>query len=145
MKPALRDPSKGWLEMLEEAERVKHWFDCTLEEKVERWQQVIRVLRSLTPHQKKHHFNMESWAEKTTCGTVACAAGHAGMDRWFISQGFELKLKGVAQIDWSVDPKDFFGPEGYWSIFLTRANSVTEVIGKIRRHIDWIKETYRDK
>jgi hypothetical protein len=32
-------------------------------------------------------FDMQVW----TCGTSACACGHAALDPWFIERGFEIK------------------------------------------------------
>lgn len=58
------------------------------EQIIERWENVIRVLRNLTPHQRKYHFDMTTFGRKTDCGTVACAAGHCSLDPWFRRRGF---------------------------------------------------------
>jgi hypothetical protein len=69
------------------------WNDLNIDEQIERWQNVRRVLKKLTPHQKKKHFNMAHWGVKTDCGTIACAAGFCGLDPWFIKQGLKLVPK----------------------------------------------------
>jgi hypothetical protein len=35
--------------------KLKDFEECTIEQKVERWQNVIRVLKKLTPHQRRKH------------------------------------------------------------------------------------------
>jgi polyhydroxyalkanoate synthesis regulator phasin len=72
---------------------MKNWYDCTFEEKLERWTQALRVLKELLRHVRTKHWNMSHWGIQTECGTVACAAGHCGMDPWFRKRG--LKLKAV--------------------------------------------------
>jgi hypothetical protein len=59
-------------------------------EYIERYRQLIRVMRGLSPHKRREHFNMRIWGQRTECGTVACAAGHAAQDAWFKDQGFLL-------------------------------------------------------
>src|SRR6267378_1550966 len=71
-------------------EIMKHWDDITPKEQIARWEQVLRVLRGLTKHERKKHFNMGFFGQKTSCGTVACAAGHCGLDPWFRRRGFKL-------------------------------------------------------
>jgi hypothetical protein len=71
---------------------------------IERLEQAIRVMRSLTPHQRKKHLDMRHWGYETECGTVACAAGHCGMDPWFRRRGFKLSP--------SLTPP---GEESWWS------------------------------
>jgi hypothetical protein len=71
---------------------MKDWFSITPREKIERWENVLRVLKGLTPHQRAHHWDMESWGYNTHCGTVACAAGHCGLDPWFRRRGFKLNV-----------------------------------------------------
>ncbi len=55
---------------------------------IERWQNGLRVLQSMDPHEREKHFNMALWGRKTDCGTVACAAGHFSLDPWFVTLGF---------------------------------------------------------
>jgi hypothetical protein len=57
---------------------------------IERFEQLIRVLQDLPPHEKRKHFNIREWAEQTDCGTTCCAAGFAGLDSWFRRRGFKL-------------------------------------------------------
>lgn len=130
--------------MLEEADTYKEWKDCTREEKIERWEQVIRVLKSLTPHQRKRHFDMSVWMHKTPCGTVACAAGHCSMDQWFIDRGFQGVLRPRDLIDWPLlDPKQFFGEAGYWRIFVGPSwLSVSGVIRATETFVNLMKKGY---
>lgn len=58
---------------------------------IERLEQLIRVMQSLSPHEKRKHFNMGSWGRDTECGTTCCAAGFAGLDPWFRKKGFTLE------------------------------------------------------
>jgi len=54
---------------------------------IKRLEQVVRVLEELSPENK---LNMDLWM----CGTTGCACGWAGMDPWFIKQGFRLLKEG---------------------------------------------------
>lgn len=84
---------------------------------LERWRQLIRVLEGV-PEQK---LNMGTWCDdEAECGTVACAAGWAGMDPWFVERGFRTSLKGngvalyVGNSAWRMDYdacRDFFGAD----------------------------------
>jgi hypothetical protein len=69
---------------------MKTWDECSKKEQIERWENAVRILKSLTPHQRKEHFDMSHWGAKTPCGTVACAAGHCGLDPWFRKRGFKM-------------------------------------------------------
>lgn len=71
--------------------KAKSWAVLTIEEKLIRWDNAERVLKNLPKHERQKHFDMNNWGVMTECGTVACAAGHCGMDPWFIKQGFKLK------------------------------------------------------
>lgn len=55
---------------------------------IERYQQLIRVMRGLSKHQREKHFNMQEWGRRTRCGTTMCAAGFCGSDDWFQRHGF---------------------------------------------------------
>src|SRR6202020_70353 len=65
----------------------------TREKVIERWENCLRVLQNLTPHQRKRHWNMARFGYKNECGTVACAAGHCGLDTWFRRRGLKLDFK----------------------------------------------------
>lgn len=71
---------------------MKNFNDCTQAQKIARWENVLRVLQALTPHQRRKHWDMSNWGVKTDCGTVACAAGHCSLDPWFRRRGFKGKL-----------------------------------------------------
>src|SRR4051812_3771468 len=55
---------------------------------IDRWEHGLAVLQKLTPHERRHHFKMATWGEKTDCGTVACAAGMFSLDPWFRKRRF---------------------------------------------------------
>jgi hypothetical protein len=57
-------------------------------DRIERYRQLIRVMRGLSKHERERHFDMESWGRKTPCGTTMCAAGFCGVDPWFQERGF---------------------------------------------------------
>lgn len=67
------------------------WEDCSLSEKLARWENAERVLVKLPKHERTRHWNMGHWGIKTDCGTVCCAAGHCGLDPWFRKRGLKLK------------------------------------------------------
>jgi hypothetical protein len=71
------------------------WLKATKAERIQRWEHVVTVLQALTPHERRKHWNMSVFGEKTDCGTMACAAGYAGLNPWFHKRGFELKFKHV--------------------------------------------------
>lgn len=110
----------------------------TKEQLIERWENVLRVLQNLTPHQRRKHWDMGTWGEKTECGTVACAAGHCGMDRWFRRRGFGIELKfGECAIS---DVSSFFGYRGCEYIFYDfTKRPVGQVIKEVKEHIKWLK------
>jgi hypothetical protein len=105
----------------------KKWNECTDEQKVERWENVLRVLRSMTPHQRKKHFNMSTWAEKNDCGTIGCAAGLCSFDPWFRRRGFKGEFVERVPDDGPICsfrfanrmfPEDFFGTVGHERVFV---------------------------
>jgi hypothetical protein len=119
---------------------MRYWDRLSKEERIERWQNVLRVLRALTPHERKRHFDMSWWGLKTDCGTVACAAGHCGMDPWFRRRGFKLRFGKDAKIGESPSVTEFFGFEGAHGIFLNSTiRPVGLVIKEIRQHIKNLK------
>jgi len=72
---------------------MKLWNDCSNKEKIERWQNALRVLKSLTPHQRRKHFNMANWGVKTECGTVAGIVDRAALiptTEWLQASALEL-------------------------------------------------------
>lgn len=114
---------------------------------IERWEQTLRVLENLSEHERRHHFDMGTWASKTKCGTVACIAGHCAMDPWFNGQGLRLaKIKWVGLFDskeFRLEPcaDDFWG-EDCDSIFLSsQICSVDEAIVAVRRVLEINKNT----
>lgn len=133
---------------------MKYWTDCTKAQQIERWENVERVLKSLSPHERRKHWDMRNWGVKTECGTVACAAGHCGMDPWFRRRGFQLlpyrNTPEEEQIDEAglggfaneVDPMDFFGYVGCDQIFFRGTpRPVATVIREVRAYIKELKAT----
>jgi hypothetical protein len=131
--------------------QMKKWDALTWEERIARWEQAARVLKELSPHAKRKHFNMSFWGEKTDCGTVACAAGHCGLDPWFRRRGFKMDFKPIDEwynektdtiepgfIPEISDAADFFGYTGSEMIFYNGDHrSVRTVIREIK---DYVKE-----
>lgn len=119
--------------------RPKSFYKCSKKEQIERWQNVLRVLRRLTPHQRREHWNMAIIGEKTDCGTVACAAGHCSLDTWFRRRRYTGKyIKGAngrIELD-TPDEWEFFGHEGADEIFFnTWPRPVETVIEEVHAHI----------
>jgi hypothetical protein len=133
---------------------MKNWKDRTLDEKVEIWENVARVLANLTPHERKNLFDMSWWGVKEPCGTIACAAGYCGMDSWFRRRGVSLKRYKSESEDGTlskhmefldsdgayVNVEDFFGPYGFDVIFCDDSpRTVAEVEREVRSYINALK------
>jgi hypothetical protein len=127
---------------------MKNWNDCTKAQQVERWENVLRVLRALTPHERREHWNMARWGVETDCGTVACAAGHCGLDTWFRRRGLILEpaagvfgsfrgfKDGGGMAGGAVATQAFFGHTGCRSIFWNNMpRPVSDVIKEVRAYI----------
>ena len=118
--------------------KVKLWDDLTPAQKVRRWEGVERVMKKLTPHQRKKHFDMGTWGEKTECGTVGCVGGHCGLDRNFMRQGFRMHLSGD-DTTFSVEPDMFFGAPGFYRVFLKTSASYKESRANISRYLKQLR------
>lgn len=119
--------------------RLIEWAGATQKQRIERWQNVLRVLRALTPHERKNHWDMGHWGAVTECGTVACAGGHCGLDPWFERRGFAMIQEVWGFNGWvHFTPRDFFGPTGTARIF----NDITpRPVGDVIREVrDYIKQ-----
>lgn len=114
---------------------------------IERFEQLIRVLRGLSRHEREKHLDMNTWGEETECGTTCCAAGFAGLDPWFKRRGFSLKhshgpTKVVATRNnrgWDA-VKEFFGYEPDYIMgpafeVFQNPNTVGEVIKAAQKRI----------
>lgn len=136
---------------------MQTWNQVTQEERIKRWEHVRKVLKKLTPHERRKHFDMGDWAIKTYCGTVACAAGHCGFDPWFRKRGFYFKFeKGDYEGDWILKSKKinghgfisgvnnsveiFFGLQGSENIFYQGGLDYPEVMRRIKSYIKELKE-----
>ena len=118
---------------------MKSWESCTKRERVERWEQVLRVLRALTPHQRRKHWDMGIFGRKTECGTVACAAGHCGLDTWFRRRGFTMNIQ---QDGWTdiPNPNEFFGAYGSNRVFFNvHLWTVGQVMREVRAYIKQLR------
>lgn len=132
---------------------MKGWNECTLAQKIERWENVIRVLQSLTPHERKRHFEMAIFGEKTDCGTRACAAGFCSLDPWFRRRGFKFKFTRLGDMVVDSDDPDeemgdftvnFFGEDGSEAIFFNgntekASRPVSQVIKEVKAYIKELK------
>lgn len=128
---------------------------------IERWEHAYSVLKKMSPHDRREHWDMGNWGVLTECGTVACAAGQCGLDPWFRKRG--LKLQFVAwspetrkyehsnkvSEDTSVkstfdsDVQSFFG-YGAENIFYNGTNRpVSVVMQEIKLHIRLLKKLGR--
>ncbi len=86
-------------------------------DQIGRWENVLRVLNNLSPHEREKHWLMSSWGFETDCGTVACAAGHCGLDPWFREQGFKLDFVNGHHSIGEGYVANFFGSRGTGWIF----------------------------
>lgn len=102
-------------------------------ELIERWRNVHRVLNAMPEHERQKHWDMSIWGKQTECGTVACAAGHCGLDAWFRERGFKLDFRGHESRISNVP--DFFGLEGTSRIFWDSTQRPVEtVIDEVHRY-----------
>lgn len=113
------------------------WDEIPHAERVLRWERVETVLTGMSEHEIDNHFHMGTWAAKTKCGTVGCAAGQCGLDPWFKRRGFGIKFEPASWGGWKMDwegflPAVFFGPVGYDRVFLANVVS-TPLRGLDRR------------
>jgi hypothetical protein len=134
--------------------KIIAWDDCTPAQQLERWENMLRVLVGLTPHERRKHFNMGTWAMKDDCGTVACAAGFCALDPWFRKRGLKIKMTkfstvftGRFQDTRTVFPVDFFGSPGYDAILVnpdfTEHKGATihrRVVTEVRKYIKTLKK-----
>lgn len=123
-----------------------------------RLENLIRVMRGLSRHERTKHFNMESWGEETECGTTMCAAGFCGSDPWFRKRGFKfvrypnsrygtVSYKGGDS--WSAI-QDFFGThpddgdvEDNGHRIFSKPTTVGQVIRAAEKRIAQLRETLK--
>ena len=109
-------------------------------ELIERWDNAQRVLVAMPEHDRQNHWNMAKWGVITDCGTIACAAGHCGLDPWFRDRGFKLDFTEFREAKIS-DVASFFGLEGSARIFFNSAQrSVEAVIAEVRSYADELRK-----
>lgn len=123
---------------------------------IARWTHLVRVLNGLSWHERRKHFDMGAWGYKNDCGTVACAAGHCGLDPWFQQRGLKLRFSKVREEDrgdvyhetthigrLSMGAEDFFGATGTNDILTnTTYRPVSTVIAEAKQHISWLKKNF---
>jgi hypothetical protein len=108
---------------------------------IERWTNVERVLDAMPEHERQRHWNMGTWGEINDCGTIACAAGHCGLDPWFRERGFTLNFCGGQSEISNVE--SFFGLEGTSRIFHnTTQRSVETVANEVRTYITELRQLH---
>jgi hypothetical protein len=101
--------------------KFKDFKDITPQEQLVRWENCLRVLEEMTPHQRKKHFDMSNWGFVNECGTIACAAGSCGLDPWFIRRGFKLIPHVLTEEEKEEEkkiqesPTDVFRPNFGWA------------------------------
>lgn len=117
------------------------WSEATHEQRIERWENVLRVLAKLTRHERRYHFNMGTWGEKTDCGTVLCAGGYCGLDPYFQALGMITKFSKDGELisDVSETSALIMGTEGYAEIFTGYENQYGKVVRKIKSFITRLK------
>ena len=76
----------------------------------ERLQQAKRVIEGLPEHQREKLFDIAVFAVESEWGTIACIAGHCGLDPWFQELGFFTDTRGTFG-EVSISPGEFFGTE----------------------------------
>jgi hypothetical protein len=106
---------------------------------IEIWMNVERVLDAMPEHERQKHWDMSQWGAKTDCGTVACAAGHCGLDPWFRERNFKLDFnkRGESKIS---DVTAFFGFTGAQRIFFNSdKRPVEKVLAEVREYIDELR------
>lgn len=121
----------------------QHWGEITPEARVERWENVLRVLKAMPQHEREKHWDMGLWGDRNACGTVACAAGHCGLDPWFRARGFRLDFrKSLVIEDYWIESLngtqviEFFGSDGTELIFFNDCpRSVDDVIGEVEEFL----------
>lgn len=132
---------------------------------VERWQNALRVLTSMSRHERKKHFDMGSFGYQSECGTVACAVGHCSLDPWFRRRGFSASINDDGELQLNHPPKEllfgrdewgtacinFFG-DGAAGIFFGRScaagffpQTYRGVTAAIRKHIKVLQSTEEHK
>jgi len=111
---------------------MKNFETLPLRQRIERWENVLRVLKGLTPHQRRKHWSMRFYVKQTECGTIACAAGHCGLDPWFRRLRFKLTTDvGMGEVT-----LNFFGRRGSEEIFWdVRDRPVGEVIREVKAYL----------
>lgn len=124
---------------------MKPFEQISYARQIERWKQCERVLVEMPEHERLEHFKMSTFGEPTPCGTVACAAGHCGLDPWFRNRGFRLKLivcngkcgnTECTYVDAHIPDVGMYFGDGGRKIFLnTNLRPVETVIEEVRQHI----------
>ena len=74
----------------------------------EAFTQLKRVLNESIEGKLKSKFDMYGFVEVHKCGTSACAAGSAGLDPWFRSQGFK-SVKSHQNVEYRVNGFTYTG------------------------------------
>jgi hypothetical protein len=108
---------------------------------IEPWEQALRLLENLTPHERREHLHMGIWGGPGPCGTVGCLAGLCSVNPWFEARGFTSDFRGIEDelVFTGVHPTNFFGERGYQMIFLETDRNYEELVDAVKAHIQYLK------
>lgn len=133
------------------------WDEISHAEKIERWENVLRVLNGLSEHERQHHWDMRAFGTRNACGTVACAAGHCGLDPWFRERNFQLNFLYAGPVDENGEPTQegmknernwnshisdvavFFG-DGSLLFYDSTPRPAMQVIHEVHEHLEALRE-----
>lgn len=115
------------------------------------WENALRVLEAMTPHEREKHFDMGDWGRETECGTVACLAGHCSLDPWFKQRGFIGEFKksiryhqdGTSSLmpllRFNTSTESYFGSKGHEEIFMNTDGTYEQIVAQVKAHIEYLK------
>lgn len=132
----------------------------TTKQQIERFKKLIDTMQGLSLHEKRKHFDMANWGQRTECGTTMCAAGFCGSRKWFQNRGFSFvppRRKGLGAtgtlklgktLGWealckffSLEYDPFFDEPGDEAEAIFRTpRTVREVISAAKKRIRHLKE-----
>ena len=101
-------------------------------------------------------FNMSVWRSARSCGTVACAIGHASVDKWFNERGFvwsvgektptiNSEVGQLGHIGWSAIGVFFGIPDAHGRIlfssdrYLPEHRTPSSVARRIRDYVNYMQ------
>ena len=116
---------------------------------IKRLQRAYKIMDKMTPHERRKHFDMGKWGQKTECGTVGCLAGHCGLDPWFKKEGFEFRFDKKPDSNgrfyggfvggWR-KPEQFFGTQIHYQILMDTDAKYGQIKRKVAKAIEHLKK-----